>query len=78
MSEDDDQRDMQHRYAVFERSEDRVVDHMPGCAHHEGVAEAEVENDLRGQTGVRAPEDDREGVLGVHQRAAPGGVLIRV
>jgi hypothetical protein len=51
---------------------------MAGRSYDEGIAEAEVEDDLRGKAGVRAAKDDREGVLGVHQFAAPEGVPVRM
>lgn len=61
MSEDDDQRDTEYRDCVLERAENRVVDHVPGCAHHEDVAEADVEDDLCGESGVRAPKTTANG-----------------
>jgi hypothetical protein len=55
---------------VLEPAENGVVDNIHGCAHNQNVAKANVENDLRGQTGVRAAKDDCERVLAAHQLAA--------
>lgn len=69
VSEDNDQRHMEHRDAVFERAENGVINNMSGGTHDENVTKADVENDLRRKPGVRAAEDDCERILGVHQFA---------
>ena len=76
--EDHDQRHAEDADAVFERAEHGVVDHLAGGADHEGVPEAEVEDDLSGQPGIRAAEDHRERVLVLHEGGAARRVLVGV
>ena len=33
-------------HRVLNGTEHTVLDHLPGCAHHEGVPQAQIENDL--------------------------------
>ena len=78
VAQDHDQRHAQHADAVLQRAEHGVVDHLAGGADHEGVPEAQVEDDFGGEPGIGAAEDHGEGVLVLHQRGPAGGVLVRV
>ena len=63
MAQDHDQGHAEDADAVLQRAEHGVVEHMAGRADHEGVAEAQVEDDFGRQPGVGAAEDDGERVL---------------
>lgn len=65
MTEDHDEGHTQLADAVLEGAKHGVVDDLAGSADHEGVSQAEIENDLCGEPGVRAAEDHRERMLGV-------------
>ena len=47
-------------HRVLNGTEHTVLDHLPGCAHHEGVPQAQVENDLSRQTRISAPKNARK------------------
>ena len=63
MAEDDDQRHIQDGDRVFNGTEDRRVDDVPGGADHEHVAEPLIEDDLRGDATVGTSEHHRGGAL---------------
>ena len=42
---------------ILERTESRVLQHVAGGAHHEGIAQAQIENNLRRKAGVTAAKD---------------------
>jgi hypothetical protein len=78
MGEHDDQWHFEDLDGVLQAPDDRLADHLSGVANHEQIAEPEVEDDLCGQTRVRAPEQRRDRVLLVREIMAPLDVLIRM
>ena len=62
VAEHDDEREVEHADAELERAEHAGVDDVAGRADDEEVAEALVEDDLRGDARVGAAEEDRERV----------------
>ena len=60
VAEHQDERHVQHGDRVLERAEHRVGDDLAGVADDEGVAEAQVEDDLGREPGVGAAEDRGE------------------
>ena len=79
VAEHDDQRAVEHADAELERAEHAGVDDVAGGAHDEQVAQALVEDDLGGDPGVGAAEEDRERVLlGRASRCRRCDVLVRV
>ncbi len=73
-----DERHLEDGDRVLQARHDGLADHLSGVAHHEEVTEAEVEDDLRGEAGVRAAEQRRDGVLGRGEVLAAVDVLVRV
>src|SRR5699024_10436951 len=78
VAEDDEQGSVEHFDAVLERAEGGRVDDLTGVANDEHIAEADVEDHLSGDAGIRAAEEGDEGLLIVRQRFASCCVLVVV
>jgi hypothetical protein len=78
MREHDDQRHLEHGDRVLQARDDRLADDLTGVAHDEQVAEAEVEDDLGGESGVGAPEQRRDRVLRGSEVLAASHILVRM
>src|SRR5699024_5188375 len=76
VAEDDEQGSVEYFDAVLERAEGDWVDDLTGIADDEHVAEADVEDHLSGDAGIRASEQGDEGLLVVRQRFASCCVLV--
>jgi hypothetical protein len=72
VAEDDDERDVQHPDAELQRAEDAGVDDVAGRADDEEVAQPHVEDDLGGDPGVGAAEEDGQRPLPVGRDCAGG------
>ena len=78
VAEHDDERAVEHADAELERAEHAGVDDVAGGAHDEQVAQALVEDDLGGDPGVGAAEEDGERVLLGGDPVPEVHVLVRV
>ncbi|BBY40632.1 hypothetical protein MMAN_47660 [Mycobacterium mantenii] len=63
MTQHDDQRHVEHRHGELDGAQHRRIDGLPGGAHHEHVTQALIEDELGGNSAVRAAEHDRGGTL---------------
>jgi hypothetical protein len=78
MAEDNDEWDVEHVDTELDRPEYPVVDDVPSGANDKEVTQAPIEDDLRRDPGVGAPEDQGERFLLTGHLGPPVGVLIRV
>ncbi len=75
VTEHDDERHVQHADGVLDGPEHGVVDHVTGGADDEHVAQTLIEDDLGGDAGVSASEQDGRGVLAADELRAIGDAL---
>ena len=78
MAEHDDQGNLEHRHRVLQASDDRIRDHLSGVTDDEEVAKALIEDDLRGQARVCAPEQCGTGALAAGEFMTTLDILPRV
>jgi hypothetical protein len=78
VSQNQDERDVEHAYRVLERANNRVGDDLTGVPHNEKVAEARIEDDFGGQPRVGTPKQGNRRILGILELREPLDVLVRV
>jgi hypothetical protein len=78
MAEDNDEWDVEHVDTELDRPEYPVVDDVPSGANDKEVTQAPIEDDLRRDPGVGAPEDQGERLLPAGHLGASMRVLIRM